>query len=185
MELVIVGQFFLCELSPPVQQVPDQIPPEPLGIGLAAALVRAGLCPGLQPEGYLLQGLIQFGLIHRLEDVIAHAQRDGGLGILKLGVPADNNDFDVGVVLPGLTDEVKPVAPGHTDIGNQQVGLELLHHLEGLQAVFRPADNLHIQLFPIHQGFDQPAHQLFVIRNNDFPHKAPPFLVMLCRKFLL
>ena len=77
--------------------------------------------------------------------------------------------------LPGLTDQLQAVAARHTDVGNQQMGMEFLHHPEGLQPVLRLAYNLHIQRLPVDQRLGQPADQLFVIRDNNLPHKPPLF----------
>ena len=76
-------------------------------------------------------------------------------------------------VLPLL----QPVAAGHTDVGDEQVGAKLSHHLDRREAVFRLSRHLHAQGRPIHQGFDEAADQLFIVRNYNFPHKLPLFFL--------
>ncbi len=178
MKLVALGQLRFGELTFAVQQVTDQALPQALGHRLTVLPVLFRPFPSaplLQAKDDLFQGLLQLRLIDRLEDIAAYAVGDGGFGIFKVRIAADNHDFKLRAEFPGLTDQIQTVAARHPNIGNQQMGLELLHHPEGLQPVFRLAHDLHVQRSPVDQRLDQPANQLLVIRNNNLPHKLPLF----------
>ena len=126
--------------------------------------------------GDLLDRLDQIGRADRLQQILIHAEGDRFLRVFKLVKSAEDDDLQPGHHRAGMTDQFKTVQERHPDIGQQDIGHQLLHHAEGHFAV----RCLATEGIRSGQIFHDPANilpdQQFVFDNKDLDHAAmPPF----------
>ena len=98
------------------------------------------------------QSLHGQGLEHIADDVVL----DGLLGIFKVVIAAEEGDVGGRAHLPHLPGQLDARDEGHPDVGEQQIGLVLLHQLQGVQAVAGAPGQTEAQLLPGDHG----AHRL-------------------------
>ncbi len=94
-----------------------------------------------------------------------------------MGVAADDDDFQLGEFFLGPLDQLQAVTARHTDVGDQNIRVEALHQLQGLQAVGGHPGHLHPQAVPVGQHQDQLAYPVLVVRHHHSQHGRASSLV--------
>ena len=84
---------------------------------------------------YLVQNTEQILLTDRLEQVVEGVGLQGGLGIVKLGVAAEDHDGQVGVIPMEDLHELHAAHRRHPDVGDDQIGGVFLQPCHGLLPV--------------------------------------------------
>ena len=149
----------------------------PEGIGaqqlaaLPVALVDDGLLLDLAHR--VLQVGYQLVVVDGLEQVVVHAQLDGGLQVIIVAVAAQYGDLDVEVQLPDLLDQRQAVHFRHANVRNQYLRPYAAHQPKRLHAVRRLARHLEAKAVPL-DGLPQPlANDGLVIHDDHSVHRSP------------
>ena len=95
-----------------------------------------------------------------LEEIAHHIIINGLLGIFKVVVAAQKGDVGHGTQLPHLPRQLQPRDKGHADVAQKKIRLELLHQLQGVQAVAGTAHQAKADVLPA----DHLAHGLPELR---------------------
>lgn len=150
-----------------------------LGKGLHQQLLLP-LAAFFQPEfqgGLLAQLLLepqqdagQLVLLDGLEQVILHAVFQGGLGVFKFPVSADDDKVQIGLQLLCPPDQLDPAVSRHPDVGDEKMGLLFAHQLQGPQAVVGGSNDLIAQRLPVDQLLHQQNDFVLVIRQDNSQH---------------
>ena len=134
------------------------------------ALLPAAL--GAQPVHGAQQRGEQLVVLNGLEQVPHRAQGQRLPGIFKIVVPADKQDFRVGVLLLDDARQVNAAQLRHVHVGDQDVHGHILNHLQGVNPALRRMN--------LHRRQQQPRNlvpqalqiQPFVIHNKDVQHHS-------------
>ena len=108
----------------------------------------------------------------RLEHVAGGAGAQGEGEQVGLGVCREDDDFGPRPDLEHFLRRLDAVAFGQLDVDDQDVGLELLDHVDDIAAVARLADDVE-HVGTGHSGLDRLADDLMVVTEDDsfcFPH---------------
>ena len=116
----------------------------------------------------------QLLLFERFEQIILHPVFERALRVFKLAVSADHDEMQIGLQLLCAADQLDPVAAGHADVGDQQLGLFVAHQLERTQAVVGSADDFIAERLPVDQLAHEQDHLVFVVCKNNLYHNFPP-----------
>ena len=103
----------------------------------------------------------------RLEHIADDVVLDGLLGVLEIVKAAQKGNVHGGADLPHLPGQLDAGDERHTDVGQQQVGLQLFHQLQGVQPVAGAAHQAEPQLLPGHHGAYGLAQHVLVVGHND------------------
>ena len=125
--------------------------------------------------GQLGEGGGQLVLFDGLEQIVAHAQLDGGLRVFEMRVAADDDNFNIGNGPPGPLDQLKPLTARHADVGDEDVRPLAFDQSQRLQPVSRGAGHLHAQRVPVRQQADQAQNARFIVGDHNLEHSAPSF----------
>ena len=170
----------------PVRVGDPQLGEESLQLG--GSPVGVGILKGLEQSAFLLKGIgglpgaafllqphqrcLQFLGGNGLEQKIEHPHADRLPGIVELVVAGEDDDLGAGEALLDLACEGDAVAKGHLQIGDHQIGGQLLYERQRLAPVFRLADEAEAQRFPRQQLFHAGADELFVVYQKDGQRRA-------------
>ena len=78
--------------------------------------------------GHFFDDLDEVRLPDRFEQILVYAEGDGFLRGFKISKAADDDDFQPGHHGFAVFDEVKAIQEGHADVGEENVGHQVLHH---------------------------------------------------------
>jgi hypothetical protein len=84
----------------------------------------------------------QLADVHRLRQVVARARAHRPHRRLDLAEGGHDDDRQVRVALPDLSEQLNPVHAGHLEIRHHQIGRELLHLAQRLEPVRRRLDGV-------------------------------------------
>ncbi len=149
---------------------------------LAAELLEIGPFAFLliQRDRYPGKDVLQVLYADWFEQVFRHPQLNSRLGVLKIVIPADQDDFHPGHVLADDLAQLQAVHKGHFDIGDEHVRLERFDLRQGNFAVRGFAAKCEPCCLPVDVIADAVAGRDLIFNEKDFiRHLGFPSLPIL------
>ena len=122
--------------------------------------------PGGQPPA---DDDLQLLDVEGLDDIVQGPRLEGLDGLGDAAVGRDEDDRQVGQVLPGVAEDVHAVGPGHLDVGDDEVDLFLGQDLEAPGGRLSGLDRV---AFLLEDDREQVEEALFVVDDQDRFHRS-------------
>ena len=126
--------------------------------------------------GHRTEGLVDIRHLGGLQQEPGHAQADGLLGILEVPIAGEHDDLHVRILAFEARQHGQPVVPGHADVREQDVGLELADDRRAAHRIRSRGDDLAAIVRPLDHFFEPLDDEPFIVDQHDPIHLMLPSL---------
>ena len=128
---------------------------------------------------HLVQHGNQTAFGNGLQQIPLHTNGNGLLGVFKIIVAGENDDFHLRKLLQNQTAQGQAVHKGHPDVGNQHIRLGLPDHRQGHFPVCRFSHKLITASGPGDRCMERLPNDALVLHQKNTKHNFPPIFLFL------